>query len=106
MSPGSNTESYPAFAPIRLRENPGKNLNQSGHKGKNTGGGEFDPVLWIGLRRSSMVKALGQFARTEERGDGFDLRMLDRTPLARARRRPMRSVWSPSRETAACWGLY
>ncbi|KAJ4443627.1 hypothetical protein ANN_05301 [Periplaneta americana] len=28
MSPGSNTESYPAFAHIRLRENPGKNLNQ------------------------------------------------------------------------------
>ncbi|KAJ4428812.1 hypothetical protein ANN_25805 [Periplaneta americana] len=28
MSPGSNTESYPAFAHIALRENPGKNLNQ------------------------------------------------------------------------------
>ncbi|KAJ4428798.1 hypothetical protein ANN_25791 [Periplaneta americana] len=28
MSPGSSTESYPAFARIRLRENPGKNLNQ------------------------------------------------------------------------------
>nr|KAJ4444099.1 hypothetical protein ANN_05888 [Periplaneta americana] len=28
MSPGSNTESYPAFARIELRENPGKNLNQ------------------------------------------------------------------------------
>ncbi|KAJ4433979.1 hypothetical protein ANN_16298 [Periplaneta americana] len=29
MSPRSNTESYPAFAHIGLRENPGKNLNQS-----------------------------------------------------------------------------
>ncbi|KAJ4428881.1 hypothetical protein ANN_25874 [Periplaneta americana] len=29
MSPGSNTESYLAFAHIRLRENPGKNLNQA-----------------------------------------------------------------------------
>ncbi|KAJ4439484.1 hypothetical protein ANN_07608 [Periplaneta americana] len=29
MSPGSNTESYPAFAHIELRKNPGKNLNQS-----------------------------------------------------------------------------
>ncbi|KAJ4450658.1 hypothetical protein ANN_02087 [Periplaneta americana] len=29
MSPGSSTESYPAFARIGLRENPGKNLNQS-----------------------------------------------------------------------------
>ncbi|KAJ4436810.1 hypothetical protein ANN_16942 [Periplaneta americana] len=28
MSPGSGTESYPAFACIGLRENPGKNLNQ------------------------------------------------------------------------------
>ncbi|KAJ4430209.1 hypothetical protein ANN_22419 [Periplaneta americana] len=28
MSPGSNTVSYPAFAHIGLRENPGKNLNQ------------------------------------------------------------------------------
>ncbi|KAJ4448250.1 hypothetical protein ANN_10264 [Periplaneta americana] len=28
MSPGSSTESYPALAPIGLRENPGKNLNQ------------------------------------------------------------------------------
>ncbi|KAJ4441171.1 hypothetical protein ANN_11022 [Periplaneta americana] len=28
MSPGSSTESYPAFAHIELRENHGKNLNQ------------------------------------------------------------------------------
>ncbi|KAJ4436301.1 hypothetical protein ANN_18932 [Periplaneta americana] len=28
MSPGSSTESYPAFAHIGFRENPGKNLNQ------------------------------------------------------------------------------
>ncbi|KAJ4441347.1 hypothetical protein ANN_11202 [Periplaneta americana] len=28
MSPGSSTESYPAFAHIGLRENPRKNLNQ------------------------------------------------------------------------------
>ncbi|KAJ4428277.1 hypothetical protein ANN_24294 [Periplaneta americana] len=28
MSPGSSTESYPAFARIGLRENPGKNLKQ------------------------------------------------------------------------------
>ncbi|KAJ4435669.1 hypothetical protein ANN_18285 [Periplaneta americana] len=28
MSPGSSTESYPAFAHLELRENPGKNLNQ------------------------------------------------------------------------------
>ncbi|KAJ4445733.1 hypothetical protein ANN_12418 [Periplaneta americana] len=28
MSPGSSTESYPAFAHLGLRENPGKNINQ------------------------------------------------------------------------------
>ncbi|KAJ4448614.1 hypothetical protein ANN_00004 [Periplaneta americana] len=28
VSPGSSTESYPAFAHIGLRENPGKNLSQ------------------------------------------------------------------------------
>ncbi|KAJ4443775.1 hypothetical protein ANN_05553 [Periplaneta americana] len=28
MSPESNTESYPTFAHLKLRENPGKNLNQ------------------------------------------------------------------------------
>ncbi|KAJ4447345.1 hypothetical protein ANN_09350 [Periplaneta americana] len=28
MSPGSSTESYPAFARTGLKENPGKNLNQ------------------------------------------------------------------------------
>ncbi|KAJ4443993.1 hypothetical protein ANN_05782 [Periplaneta americana] len=28
MSPGSSTESYPAFAHIGLRKYPGKNLNQ------------------------------------------------------------------------------
>ncbi|KAJ4432929.1 hypothetical protein ANN_15186 [Periplaneta americana] len=29
MSLGSSTESYPAFARIGLRENPGKNVNQN-----------------------------------------------------------------------------
>ncbi|KAJ4445559.1 hypothetical protein ANN_12239 [Periplaneta americana] len=33
-------------------------IMESGHKGKHTGGGEFDLVLWIGLRHSSMVRAL------------------------------------------------
>ncbi|KAJ4452284.1 hypothetical protein ANN_03803 [Periplaneta americana] len=33
MSPGSNNESYPAFAHIGLRENSGKNLNQDNREG-------------------------------------------------------------------------
>ncbi|KAJ4436522.1 hypothetical protein ANN_16553 [Periplaneta americana] len=32
MSPGTSTESYPAFAQIGLRENPGKDLNQLLHQ--------------------------------------------------------------------------
>ncbi|KAJ4429498.1 hypothetical protein ANN_21667 [Periplaneta americana] len=32
MSPGSSIESYPAFAHIGLRENPGKNLNQKSNR--------------------------------------------------------------------------
>ncbi|KAJ4450845.1 hypothetical protein ANN_02276 [Periplaneta americana] len=36
-SPGSSTESYPAFARIGLRENPGKNLNQ---------GSPLSPILY------------------------------------------------------------
>ncbi|KAJ4434941.1 hypothetical protein ANN_23513 [Periplaneta americana] len=39
MSPGSSTESYPAFARIGLRENPGKNLNQSIDKRNEKKGG-------------------------------------------------------------------
>ncbi|KAJ4451519.1 hypothetical protein ANN_02983 [Periplaneta americana] len=34
MSPGSNTESYPAFAHIGLRENPGKTSTRSTRVGK------------------------------------------------------------------------
>ncbi|KAJ4430648.1 hypothetical protein ANN_19238 [Periplaneta americana] len=45
MSPGSTTESYPAFARIGLRENPGKNLNQSP---------DMNPIenLWDELEKS------------------------------------------------------
>ncbi|KAJ4440439.1 hypothetical protein ANN_08580 [Periplaneta americana] len=36
----------------------GSTYLESGHKEKNTGGEGFDPVLWIELRRRSMVRAL------------------------------------------------
>ncbi|KAJ4428288.1 hypothetical protein ANN_24306 [Periplaneta americana] len=39
---------------------------ESGHNGENNGGGEFDLVLWIGLQRSSMMRALG----TQNQGPG------------------------------------
>ncbi|KAJ4449013.1 hypothetical protein ANN_00407 [Periplaneta americana] len=40
MSPGPSTESYPAFARIGLRENPGENLNQLLRKW------QLNPFLW------------------------------------------------------------
>ncbi|KAJ4447243.1 hypothetical protein ANN_09247 [Periplaneta americana] len=58
MSPGSNTESYPAFAHIGLRENLGKNLNQSlilaGNEFQSLGRAivkedEYEEVRWDGI---------------------------------------------------------
>ncbi|KAJ4433606.1 hypothetical protein ANN_15916 [Periplaneta americana] len=55
MSPGSDTESYPAFAHIGLRENLGKNLNQvtrpdresnSGHLGSWLDALTVTPQVW------------------------------------------------------------
>ncbi|KAJ4451654.1 hypothetical protein ANN_03123 [Periplaneta americana] len=75
MSSGSSTESYPAFAHIGLRENPGKNLNQPRRdsitrpaKGRarvegtrpapvSTGGGRTS-VAQRGKKRSSENKSL------------------------------------------------
>ncbi|KAJ4430181.1 hypothetical protein ANN_22391 [Periplaneta americana] len=57
MSPGSSTESYPAFAHIGLRENPGKNLNQvtcpdresnSGHLVSRPDALTVTPQVWTG----------------------------------------------------------
>ncbi|KAJ4451173.1 hypothetical protein ANN_02615 [Periplaneta americana] len=45
MSPGSNTESYPAFAHIGLMENPGKNLNQSTCPDRESNPGYLDSRL-------------------------------------------------------------
>ncbi|KAJ4452123.1 hypothetical protein ANN_03640 [Periplaneta americana] len=56
MSPGSSTESYPAFARIGLRENPGKNLNQvtcsyresnPGHLVSRPDALTVDPYRWL-----------------------------------------------------------
>ncbi|KAJ4438163.1 hypothetical protein ANN_14102 [Periplaneta americana] len=55
ISPGSSTESYPAFARIGLRENPGKNLNQvtcpdrdsnPGHLGSQPDALTVTPQVW------------------------------------------------------------
>ncbi|KAJ4442960.1 hypothetical protein ANN_04562 [Periplaneta americana] len=52
MSPGSSTESYPAFARIGLRENPGKNLNQAYLLTT------YDKIHYVfGLRASNLTSA-------------------------------------------------
>ncbi|KAJ4434919.1 hypothetical protein ANN_23490 [Periplaneta americana] len=69
MSPGSNTESFPAFARIGLRENPGKNLNQITCPDRESNPGHLvsrldaltGPVVrescgWVGARRGSMAR--------------------------------------------------
>ncbi|KAJ4445640.1 hypothetical protein ANN_12323 [Periplaneta americana] len=47
MNPGSSTESYPAFARIRLRENPGKNLNQVICPDRDSNPGHLDDELRV-----------------------------------------------------------
>ncbi|KAJ4443958.1 hypothetical protein ANN_05747 [Periplaneta americana] len=58
MSPGSRTENYPAYAHTGLRENPGKNLNQSlmlaGNEFQSLGRAivkedEYEEVRWDGI---------------------------------------------------------
>ncbi|KAJ4446159.1 hypothetical protein ANN_12852 [Periplaneta americana] len=58
MSPGSSTESYPAFARIGLRESPGKNLNQVTCPNRDSNPGHLvsqpdaltvTPQAWTGL---------------------------------------------------------
>ncbi|KAJ4450901.1 hypothetical protein ANN_02335 [Periplaneta americana] len=65
MSPGSNTESYPAFAHIGLRENPGKNLNQvtcpdresnPGHLVSRPDALTVTPQVWTGKLTSQLHK--------------------------------------------------
>ncbi|KAJ4433048.1 hypothetical protein ANN_15305 [Periplaneta americana] len=57
--PSDSTECAPCIMAVDLIKMSTYMPNlESGHKGKNTEEGKFDPVLWIGLRRSSMVRAL------------------------------------------------
>ncbi|KAJ4444238.1 hypothetical protein ANN_06029 [Periplaneta americana] len=69
MSPGSNTESYPAFARIGLRENPGKNLNQitcpdrdsnPGHLVSQPDALTVTPQVWtpLKLNRSPLLQSI------------------------------------------------
>ncbi|KAJ4441564.1 hypothetical protein ANN_11420 [Periplaneta americana] len=67
MSPGSSTESYPAFAHIGLRENPGKSLNQVETSVNNTRGeiatGIASKVKKV-LDRNAEYKTLCQISDT------------------------------------------
>ncbi|KAJ4442873.1 hypothetical protein ANN_04466 [Periplaneta americana] len=72
MSPGSSTESYPAFARIGLRENPGKNLNQVTCPNRDSNPGHLvsqpdaltvTPQVWTGSRKeyNACSSALSNF---------------------------------------------
>ncbi|KAJ4449938.1 hypothetical protein ANN_01345 [Periplaneta americana] len=58
MSPGSSTESYPAFARIGLRENPGKYLNQVTCPNRDSNPGHLDFAARRADRYSTAVTDL------------------------------------------------
>ncbi|KAJ4451266.1 hypothetical protein ANN_02727 [Periplaneta americana] len=64
MSPGSSTESYPAFACIGLRENPGKNLNQVTCPDRDSNPGHLvpRPDALTNVHISGIVHVLPHFA--------------------------------------------
>ncbi|KAJ4427503.1 hypothetical protein ANN_25151 [Periplaneta americana] len=72
MSP--STESYPAFALIGLRENPGKNLNQVGYCGNRAGRfslpRESHARLAEGRRRKARLELPWALGRDARRGKG------------------------------------
>ncbi|KAJ4428531.1 hypothetical protein ANN_24575 [Periplaneta americana] len=60
MSPGSSTDSYPAFAHIGLRENSGKNLNQDGLQQVDVCLDHVGPTHWEKKQKTSKEKVVGR----------------------------------------------
>ncbi|KAJ4441369.1 hypothetical protein ANN_11224 [Periplaneta americana] len=91
MSPGSNTESYPAFARIGLRENPGKNLNQvtcpkrdsnPGHLVSRPDALTVTPQVWTCMYKILELPIAFNFLRLEDLTCHVDNRTLNcTTPL-------------------------
>ncbi|KAJ4432325.1 hypothetical protein ANN_20944 [Periplaneta americana] len=70
MSPGSSTESYPAFARIGLRENPGKNLNQVTCPDRDSNPGHLvsqPDALTVTHRKGLGLRAPGAYQATRMR---------------------------------------
>ncbi|KAJ4448043.1 hypothetical protein ANN_10055 [Periplaneta americana] len=74
MSPGSNTVSYPAFAHIGLRENPGKNLNQVTCPDRESNPGHL--VSWLDMLT---VTPQAWILQPEDAGLGTSYKSLQRT---------------------------
>ncbi|KAJ4437101.1 hypothetical protein ANN_17236 [Periplaneta americana] len=72
MSPGSSTESYPVFAPIGLRENPGKNLNQVTFPDRDSNPGHLvsRPDALTVTPQKAMIARIGKVAHPRN-VDGF-----------------------------------
>ncbi|KAJ4444835.1 hypothetical protein ANN_06632 [Periplaneta americana] len=84
MSPGSSTESYPAFAHIGLRENPGKNLNQVTCPDRDSNPGHLvsrPDALTVTPQASGAVRS----GQQEGYGNGVPLE-IKRFPKCRCRR--------------------
>ncbi|KAJ4433612.1 hypothetical protein ANN_15922 [Periplaneta americana] len=75
MSPGFSTESYPAFAYIGMRENPGKNLNQVTCLDRELNPGHLvsrsDALTRREIRTHDQRPAREQIARASRSTDGW-----------------------------------
>ncbi|KAJ4446407.1 hypothetical protein ANN_13103 [Periplaneta americana] len=90
MSPGSNTESYPAFARIGLRENPGKNLNQRMQKFHGIPSEIVNKAKEAEAFKSRRLRWAGHVARMGESRNAYRVlvgRPEGKRPLGRPRRR-------------------
>ncbi|KAJ4439724.1 hypothetical protein ANN_07852 [Periplaneta americana] len=98
MSPRSNTESYPAFAHIGLRENPGKNLNQPPmDEYQVTLSGDWNPTHFRHFLSSPIILSSSSrfwFFRSLYRRPPETTGSLDRPPWNVVKRRCMASATS------------
>ncbi|KAJ4430175.1 hypothetical protein ANN_22385 [Periplaneta americana] len=100
MSPGSSTESYPAFAHIGLRENPGKNLNQVTCPDRESNPGHL-------VSQPDALTVTPQFVQKDSNGKGSFNRSSVCLPLKKELRKRLVKcfVWSVSFYGAETWTL-
>ncbi|KAJ4435330.1 hypothetical protein ANN_17940 [Periplaneta americana] len=111
MSPGSSTESYPAFAHIRLRENPGKNLNQvtcpdrdsnPGHLASQPDALTVTPQVWTQRNKVLYIFAQDRRATCEELSEAKEIspNSIFRILTKNLKKRKISTRWVPYYLTA------